>query len=267
MRIAQARRMRNPMPRLSAVGAAALVLAASALETSAQITEAPEPIALSWPHDGVFGTFDRAAAQRGFQVYREVCSACHGLDYVAFRNLADLGFSEEQVRALAAEYTVTDGPDDTGEMFERPAVPADPIPAPYPNPQAARAANGGALPPELSLITKARANGTDYLFSLMVGYEEPPAEVEAPEGLYYNAYFPGHWIAMPPPLQEGLVAYADGTEATVEQMAADVTTFLTWAGEPTLEARKQSGLKVMLFLIVLTGLCYATMRKVWAGAH
>ena len=255
------------MSPLRTVSAAALVLVASAFEISAQIAEAPEPIALSWPHDGIFGAFDRAAAQRGFQVYREVCSACHGLTYVAFRNLADLGFGEEEVRALAAEYTVTDGPDDTGEIFERPAVPADPIPPPYPNPQAARAANGGALPPELSLITKARADGTDYVYSLLVGYEEPPADIEAPAGMYYNAYFPGHWIAMPPPLQEGIVSYADGTEATVPQMAADVTTFLTWAGEPTLEQRKQSGLKVMLFLIVFTGLCYATMRKVWADAH
>jgi ubiquinol-cytochrome c reductase cytochrome c1 subunit len=255
------------MSRLNTVGAAALVLAAGALEASAQIAEAPEPIAVSWPHDGVFGTFDRAAGQRGFQVYREVCSACHGLTYVAFRNLAELGFSEEQVRALAAEYSVEDGPDDTGEMFERPAVPADAIPPPYPNDQAARAANGGALPPELSLITKARAGGSDYLFSLLVGYEEPPAEAEGPEGTYYNAYFPGHWIAMPPPLSEGVVSYGDGTEATVPQMAADVTTFLTWAAEPTLEQRKQTGLKVTLFLIVFTGLCYATMRKVWAYAH
>jgi ubiquinol-cytochrome c reductase cytochrome c1 subunit len=255
------------MSRLSTIGAAALVLAANAPEVSAQIAEAPEPIAVDWQHDGVFGTFDRAAAQRGFQVYREVCSACHGLTFVAFRNLADLGFSEEQVQALAAEYTVEDGPNDQGEMFERPAAPADPIPPPYPNPQAARVANGGALPPELSLITKARANGSDYVYSLMVGYVEPPAEAEAPEGMYYNAYFPGHWIAMPPPLSEGLVSYGDGTEASVEQMALDVATFLTWAGEPTLEQRKQSGLKVMLFLIVLTGLCYATMRKVWADAH
>jgi ubiquinol-cytochrome c reductase cytochrome c1 subunit len=259
--------MRNLMSGLRTVGAAALVIAASALQASAQIAEAPEPIEVDWAHDGIFGAFDRAAAQRGLQVYREVCSACHGLTYVAFRNLADLGFSEEQVRALAAEYSVEDGPDDTGEMFERPALPADPIPPPYPNPQAARAANGGALPPELSLITQARAGGSDYVYSLLVGYEDPPAEAEAPEGLYYNAYFPGHWIAMPPPLSEGLVAYADGTEATVPQMAADVTTFLTWAGEPTLEQRKQSGLKVMLFLLVFTGLCYATMRKVWADAH
>jgi ubiquinol-cytochrome c reductase cytochrome c1 subunit len=259
--------MRNLMSGLRTVGAAALVIAASALQASAQIAEAPEPIEVDWAHDGIFGAFDRAAAQRGFQVYREVCSACHGLTYVAFRNLADLGFSEEQVRALAAEYSVEDGPDDSGEMFERPALPADPIPPPYPNPQAARAANGGALPPELSLIIKARAGGSDYVYSLLVGYEDPPAEAEAPEGLYYNAYFPGHWIAMPPPLSEGLVAYADGTEATVPQMAADVTTFLTWAGEPTLEQRKQSGLKVMLFLLVFAGLCYATMRKVWADAY
>jgi ubiquinol-cytochrome c reductase cytochrome c1 subunit len=255
------------MSRLSTAGAAALILAASALQASAQIAEAPEPIAVSWQHDGVLGSFNRTAAQRGFQVYREVCSACHGLTFIAFRNLAELGFSEEQVRALAAEYTVSDGPDDTGEMFERPAVPADPIPPPYPNPQAARAANGGALPPELSLITKARAGGADYVYSLMVGYADPPADAEGPEGTYYNAYFPGHWIAMPPPLSEGQVQYADGTEASVDQMAMDVATFLTWAAEPTLEQRKQIGLKVMLFLVVFTGLCYATMRKVWADAH
>jgi ubiquinol-cytochrome c reductase cytochrome c1 subunit len=256
------------MSRLRTVGAAALVFAASAFDASAQIAEAPEPIAVDWPHEGLFGTFDRAAAQRGFQVYREVCSTCHSLTYVAFRNLMELGFSEDQVRALAAEYTVPGGPDDTGEIVERAALPSDPIPPPYPNEQAARAANGGALPPDLSLITKAREGGSDYVYSVLVGYEEPPADAAGgPEGTYYNAYFPGHWIAMPPPLQEGLVQYADGTEATVPQMAADVTTFFTWAGEPTLEQRKQTGLKAMLFLIVFTGLCYATMRKVWAYAH
>jgi ubiquinol-cytochrome c reductase cytochrome c1 subunit len=255
------------MSRLSTIGAAALVVAASALGYPARAAEEVELQHLSWQHDGMFGTFDRAAAQRGFQVYREVCSGCHGLTYVAFRNLSDLGFSDEEVAALAAEYSVEDGPNDEGEMFERAAVPADPIPPPYPNPQSARVANGGALPPELSLITKARAGGSDYVYSLMVGYEEPPAGEEGPEGMYYNAYFPGHWIAMPPPLDEGLIEYADGAQSTVPQMAADVTTFLTWAGEPTLEQRKQSGLKVVLFLIVLTGLCYATMRKIWAHAH
>jgi ubiquinol-cytochrome c reductase cytochrome c1 subunit len=253
------------MSRLITAGAVALAFAA--LGPSAFAVEESEPLKMAWPHEGIFGTFDRAAAQRGFQVYREVCSACHGLTYVAFRNLTELGFSEDQVRALAAEYTVPGGPDDTGEMVERSALPADPIPPPYPNEQAARAANGGALPPELSLITKARAGGSDHVYSVLVGYEEPPADVEPRESLYYNAYFPGHWIAMPPPLQDGQVTYADGTEATVPQMAADVTEFLTWAGEPTLEQRKQTGLKTMLFLIVFTGLCYATMRKVWAHAH
>jgi ubiquinol-cytochrome c reductase cytochrome c1 subunit len=259
--------MSMSMSSLRTMGAAALVLLAGVLESSAQIAEAPEPIEVDWQHEGLFGSFDRAAAQRGFQVYREVCSGCHGLTFVAFRNLMALGFSEDQVRALAAEYTVTDGPDANGEMFERPAVPADPIPPPYPNDQAARVANGGALPPELSLITKARADGSNYVYSVLVGYEEPPADVEPREALYYNAFFPGHWIAMPPPLFEDQVTYADGTQATIPQMAADVTTFLTWAGEPTLEQRKQTGLKAMLFLLVFTGLCYATMRKVWADAH
>lgn len=225
------------------------------------------PIEKDWHHDGIFGTFDRAAAQRGFQVYREVCSACHGLDYIAFRHLQDIGFSEEQVRALAAEYQITDGPNDEGEMIEREARPSDQVPSPYANEGEARVANGGALPPDLSLITKARAEGTDYLYSLLQGYTEPPAGEEAPEGMYYNAYYPGHWIAMPPPLTEGGVTYTDETEASVEQMANDVTAFLTWAAEPTLEARKQAGLKVMLFLIILTALLYATKRKIWSDMH
>jgi ubiquinol-cytochrome c reductase cytochrome c1 subunit len=225
------------------------------------------PIEKDWHHDGIFGTFDRAAAQRGFQVYREVCAACHGLDYIAFRHLQDIGFSEEQVRALAAEYQITDGPNDEGEMIEREARPSDQVPSPYANEGEARVANGGALPPDLSLITKARAEGTDYLYSLLQGYTEPPAGEEAPEGMYYNAYYPGHWIAMPPPLTEGGVTYTDETEASVEQMANDVTAFLTWAAEPTLEARKQAGLKVMLFLIILTALLYATKRKIWSDMH
>jgi ubiquinol-cytochrome c reductase cytochrome c1 subunit len=257
------------MSRLRTTCAPALLLAAQVVGDGVPAAaQEGEPIAVDWPHEGFFGTFDRAAAQRGFQVYREVCSTCHSLSYVAFRHLMDLGFSEDQVRALAAEYTVPGDPDESGEIAERAALPTDPIPPPYPNEQAARAANGGALPPDLSLITKARPGGSDYVYSLLVGYEDPPADVEPPrEGMYYNLYFPRNWIAMPPPLQEGLVQYADGTEATVPQMAADVTEFLTWAGEPTLEQRKQTGLKAMLFLIVFTGLCYATMRKVWAYAH
>jgi ubiquinol-cytochrome c reductase cytochrome c1 subunit len=250
------------------ISAAATVLLGLSLSGPAQAAEgAVHPIQHSWSFDGLFGSFDRAAAQRGFQVYREVCSLCHGLDHIAFRNLADLGFSEDQVRSLAAEYQVTDGPNDSGEMFERPATPADHIPPPFPNEQAARAAQGGALPPDLSLITKARADGSNYIYSVLVGYQDPPADAEGPEGTYYNLYFPGNWIAMPPPLSPDMVQYADGTSASIEQMAADVTVFLTWAGEPTLEARKQMGLKVMLFLIVLTGLLFATKRKVWAEVH
>lgn len=242
----------------------AVVLAAPAFAAE----EGVELIDRSWSHDGFFGTFDRAAAQRGFQVYREVCSGCHGVEYLAFRNLQDIGFSEEQVRALASEYTVTDGPDDTGEMFEREGRLSDNIPSPYENEGQARAANGGAYPPDLSLLTKARADGSNYLYSLMRGYVEPPADVEeAQPGMYYNAYFPGHWIAMPQPLYEGGVEYADGTEATIAQMSADVTTFLSWAAEPKLEERKQTGLKVMLFLIILTGLLYATKKKIWSDVH
>ncbi|MGI9435308.1 MAG: cytochrome c1 [Geminicoccaceae bacterium] len=221
----------------------------------------------SWPHEGPFGKFDRAAAQRGFQVYREVCAGCHSLNFIAFRNLGDLGFNEEQVKALAAEYEVTDGPDADGEMFERPAKPSDKLPAPFANDNAARASNGGALPPDLSLITKARADGTNYLYSLLQGYEEAPADFELGEGMSYNAYFGGHQIAMAQPLDDDAVEYADGTPATLEQMSGDVSVFLTWAAEPTLEERKGTGLKAMMFLIVLTGLLYATKRKIWADMH
>lgn len=221
-----------------------------------------------WPHAGIFGKFDKAAAQRGFQVYREVCSGCHSLDFVAFRNLADLGFSEDEVKALAAEYTVVDGPDDEGEMFERPGKPFDYIPGPYPNANAARAANGGAYPPDLSLMAKARANGTNYLYSLLQGYsDEPPADVEVSEGMNYNAYFPGHQIAMAQPLYEEAVEYADGAATTLEQHASDIATFLTWTAEPKLEERKGMGLKAMIFLIILTGLFYATKRKIWSDMH
>lgn len=222
----------------------------------------------AWPHDGIFGKFDKAAAQRGFQIYREVCASCHSLKYVAFRNFHDLGFSEEEVKALAAEYTVEDGPDDEGEMFERAGKPFDYLPSPYPNENAARAANGGAYPPDLSLIAKARADGTNYVYSLLLGYnDEPPAGVEISDGMSYNAYFPGHQIAMAQPLYEEAVEYADGTGGTLEQHASDIATFLTWTAEPKLEERKGMGLKVMIFLVILTGLFYATKRKIWSDLH
>lgn len=229
--------------------------------------EAPEPPARNWSFNGFFGTFDRAAAQRGLQVYLEVCAACHSLNLVAYRNLSELGFNEDEVKAIAARYTVTDGPDDNGELFERPAIPADHFVSPFPNEQAARAANGGAYPPDLSLVVKAREGGADYIYAFLTGFGEPPADMELQPGMNYNEYFPGHQVAMPNILMEGGVEFADGTPATVENQAADVTHFLAWAAEPELEARKQMGAKVILFLIIFTGMMYAVKRKVWSDLH
>jgi ubiquinol-cytochrome c reductase cytochrome c1 subunit len=217
--------------------------------------------------EGMFGTFDRAAAQRGLQVYNQVCASCHSLKYVAFRTLGDLGYEPEQVEALAAQYQVTDGPNDQGEMYQREAKASDTFPSPFPNDAAARAANGGALPPDLSVITQARPNGPDYLHALLAGYEEAPADADLPPGQYWNTAFPGHQIAMPPPLSEGIVEYQDGTEATVSQMAHDVTVFLHWAAEPNMEARKRGGIGVVLFLLIFTGMLYAVKRKVWRDLH
>lgn len=217
--------------------------------------------------EGIFGTFDRAAAQRGLQVYNQVCASCHSLKYVAFRSLGDLGYGPDQVEAIAARFRVEDGPNDQGEMYERPAKPADTFPSPFANEQAARAANGGAYPPDLSVITKARPGGGDYIHALLTGYEEPPADADLPPGQYWNTAFPGHQIAMPPPLSEGIVEYQDGTEATVEQMSHDLVTFLHWAAEPHMEERKRMGIAVVLFLVVFTGLLYAAKRKVWHDVH
>jgi ubiquinol-cytochrome c reductase cytochrome c1 subunit len=218
--------------------------------------------------DGLFGTYDRASAQRGYQVYKEVCSACHSMRQHYFRNLREIGLSDAEVRAIAATVEVTDGPNDDGAMFERPGRPSDRFRAPFANEKAARAANNGALPPDLSVITKAREGGADYIHALLTGYEDPPAGVELMEGMHYNKYFPGHQIAMAPPLSaEGQVEFHDGTRATVEQMAHDLSTFLAWAAEPEMEQRKAMGVRMILFLIVLGGLAYAVKRKVWADAH
>ncbi len=226
-----------------------------------------EPKDVSWPHSGFFGTFDRAALQRGFKVYQEVCHSCHAAKYLTFRSLGDLGFNEDEVKAIAAQYTVMDGPNDEGEMFERPARPSDVMPPPFPNPAAARAANGGALPPDLSLMAKARHEGDSYIFSLLTGYEDPPAGEEVAPGQYYNPYFPGHKIGMPPPLNPDQVTYDDGTSASVDQMAGDVSQFLSWLAEPKMEQRKQTGIKVVLFLVILSVLLYFYKRKVWADVH
>ena len=232
--------------------------------------EPSTPPAQGWTFDSIFGElFDRAALQRGFQVYNEVCSACHGLKRLYYRNILEIGFDEEQVKAFAAERDVIDGPDVEGEMFDRPARLTDRIVSPFPNDNAARAANNGALPPDLSLMVKARMGGADYVYALLTGFkEEPPEDAEELlEGMYYNEYFRGNQIAMAPPLDDDLVEYADGTEATVNQMARDVTEFLAWTAKPELEARKRMGIRVILFLLVLTGMLYAVKRKVWSDVH
>ncbi len=226
--------------------------------------DAEKPPQMDWSFSGPFGTYDRGALQRGFQVYKQVCSACHGMDLKSYRNLTDLGFSEDEVKAIAAEYTVIDGPNDEGEMFERPARPSDRFKNPYPNEEAAKYANNGALPPDMSLITKARKDGANYTYGILVGYEEAPAEKELMAGQYYNKYMAGNVIAMAPPLSDGIIGYEDGTDETVEQYAKDVTQFLVWAAEPELEERKQMGIKVILFLLVFSGIMYAVKKKIWA---
>ena len=225
------------------------------------------PRKLEWSFDGIFGTVDKQSAQRGFQVYKEVCSACHSLNRVAFRNLTEIGFSEAEVKALAASYQIKDGPNDSGDMFDRPGKASDSFVAPYANEQAARASNNGAYPPDFSLIFKARHDGGNYIYSLITGYEPAPAEVKLATGQYYNPYIAGERLAMPAPLSDGQVTYADGTTASVDQMARDVVNFLQWAAEPEMEARKQMGIKVMIYLAIFTAFMYIAKRNLWKKLH
>jgi cytochrome c1 len=266
----------------------ALLVAGAFAAGGAGIAAAAESVAPpkeNWTFAGPFGTFDRAQLQRGFKVYREVCQNCHGLSLISFRNLAEPGgpeYTPAQAAAIAAEYKVKDGPNDQGEMFERPGRPADRFPAPFPNDQAARAANGGASPPDLSVIAKARTyergfpwflldifpfpyqeNGVDYILALLKGYEQKPANVSIPEGSHYNKYFPGNAIGMPPPLSDGQVTYDDGAPATIDQYARDITAFLMWTAEPHLEARKRVGLQVIIFLLGFAVLLYFTKKRIW----
>jgi ubiquinol-cytochrome c reductase cytochrome c1 subunit len=268
--------MRRPLlmlvPTLKAAAlAAVLALAPAALGSGARAAEGHDVIHIPdtrFSFDGIFGTFDRASAQRGFQVYKEVCSACHSMRQLSYRHLTGIGLNPAQIAALASQFQVQDGPNDNGEMFERPARPSDHFRRPFANDAAARAANNGALPPDLSVMSKAREGGADYLHALLVGYEEPPPGITVMEGMHYNKYFPGHQIAMAPPLNtEGQVTFADGTKATVDQMATDVATFLAWAAEPELEQRRAMGVRMIIFLTILGGLAYAVKRKVWADLH
>lgn len=282
---------------LGIVAAVALVLSAGAsLAQEAEHSEAApthfpihKPKQEDWSFAGPFGTYDKGQLQRGFKVYKDVCSQCHSMHLVAIRTLEELGYSEAQVKAIAAEYTVQDGPNDAGDMFDRPGIPSDYFPSPFPNVQAAAASYGGAAPPDLSLIAKARGiergfptfifdiftqyaeNGPDYIHSLLTGYDEqPPAGMEVPEGTHYNPYFNAALsLKMPPPLtKDVLVEYDDGTPASVDQNARDVSAFLMWAAEPHLEDRKKTGFRVLVFLVLFGAMVYMTKRRIWAGvAH
>ena len=258
-------------------------------QTHDQTWEFPlkKPPLLSWSFAGIFGNYDQAQLQRGFQVYREVCSNCHSLKYIAFRNLSEPGgpgFTDAEVKALAAEYQITAGPNDQGDMFQRPGLPSDHLPSPFPNEEAAAANNGGAAPPDLSLMAKARAAergpmwtvidfftqyqeaGPNYIHALLTGFgEQPPEGLAIPEGTYFNPYFlAGPSLKMPPPLSDGAVTYSDGSPETVDQYARDVAAFLMWAAEPHLVARKRVGFQVGIFLIVFAGLMYLTKKRVWS---
>ena len=226
-----------------------------------------ELLSPEWSFKGFFGKFDKPSSQRGYQVYSEVCAACHSIKYLNYRNLAEPGgpeFSTEQAKIIASNFEVVDGPDDTGEMFTRPARLSDNFVGPYPNEKAAAAANGGAYPPDMSVLVKARGGGVDYIYSLLQGYEDPPPGVTLDDGVYYNKYMYGNKIKMSNQLSDGLVEYADGTISTVEQMSKDVTTFLMWAAEPHLEARHQMGFKAIVYLIILTTLVYFSMKRIWS---
>ena len=221
----------------------------------------------NWSFEGFTGTFDRASLQRGYKVYREVCSGCHSMKLLYYRDLIDIGFSPEQVKVIAAEYMVIDGPDNEGNMFERPAKPSDRFVGPFVNKQEARFNNNGAYPPDLSVIVKARKNGANYLYNLLLGYTDPPENFETSEEMYYNQWIDGNQIAMAPPLGEGYVDYDDGTNNTLPQLAEDVVTFLKWSAEPELEERKSLGIKVIIFFVVLGFIVFFAKRRLWKDVH
>lgn len=251
-----------------AVAAIATVTATGA--TAKSLLHAPPPITIAhadddalhppridWPHSSMFSSFDAASIRRGYHVYANVCSSCHSLSRIAYRNLVGVAFSEDEVKEMVEEIEVEDGPNEEGLMFSRPGRLSDYIPTPYPNDQAARYANNGALPPDLSLMAKARHGGADYLWALLTGYRDAPQGINVRDGLYYNPYFPGGQIAMARALYDDAVEYEDGTPATTSQMAKDVSTFLAWAAEPEHDTRKKMGMEFMGAMAVLAvGLLY-----------
>ncbi len=226
-----------------------------------------EPKEVNWPFSGATGRVDKQAAQRGYQVYKEVCSNCHSMRLLSYRNLEAIGFSEAEVKAIAASASVKDGPNDSGDMFDRPGRPSYWFVSPFANEKAARASNGGALPPDLSLIFKARPNGANYIYSLLAGYEQAPVGMHLGNGMNYNPYFPGGQLAMPKPLSDDQVTYQDGTKSNVEQMARDVVIFLQWAAEPEMEHRKEMGIKVLIYLVIFTILFYLAKKRIWKNVE
>ena len=253
---------------LLALPGASLAEEASGTQTNGN--HAPKMAPQSWSFAPPFGTFDNAQLQRGYQVYKEVCASCHSMRLLSYRNLGEPGgpaFSPKAVEILAAQAQVSDGPNEKGEMFQRPARPSDRFRSPFANDQLARVANNGALPPDLSVIAKARPGGSDYLYALLTGYRETPSGFELAQGMYYNEAFPGHQIAMPPPLSDGVISYTDGTEPTLDNYARDVSAYLMWAAEPKLEERHRTGARVMIFLIVFVVIMYLAKRSVWARLH
>lgn len=249
------------------LSSAVVMCLASPVAMASESAGVQEITDVDFSFEGPFGTYDKASLQRGLMIYRQVCAGCHGLKRVAYRHLEALGYNEDQIKAIAAEYTVMDGPNDDGEMFERAARPSDFFKPPFANDKAAAAANGGAIPPDLSLITKARHGGGEYVFSVLNGYATAPEGVEVAEGKHYNKAMAGNIIAMAPPLTNGAVSYEDGSPQTVEQYAKDVSTFLTWAAEPEMEQRKQMGIKVFLFLGVLAFVMYRVKKAIWKKVH
>jgi ubiquinol-cytochrome c reductase cytochrome c1 subunit len=225
--------------------------------------EAIQPPKILWGFEGFSGTFDRQSIQRGLQIYTQVCSACHSLKLLSYRNLNEIGFSEAEVKAIAAQYSTNAEPDEHGEIKQRPALPSDSFVPPFPNENAARAANGGAYPVDQSLIVKARENGPDYIYALLTGYRNPPANIQVAQGKYYNPYFPGGQISMPPPLHDNIVTYSDGTPATLEQMSKDIINFLQWAAEPEMEKRKSMGIKSLLYLFIMTVFFILAKKRIW----
>tara|TARA_R110001592_G_scaffold27763_12_gene102703 strand:- start:4459 stop:5232 length:774 start_codon:yes stop_codon:yes gene_type:complete len=250
---------------------AALIISVAPVTSAMASGDAPVAPAQEWSFEkgpiGAFGEYDKAALQRGYKIYREVCASCHSMKRMYFRNLEALGYNESQIKNIASEYTVEDGPNDEGDMFERAALPSDHFVSPFANDKAAAFANGGATPPDLSLIIKARANGANYVYGLLNGYGEPPEGMEVVEGKHWNKYFPGHNISMAPPLSEGQVSYEDGSPETVEQYAHDLVQFLKFASDPHMEARKKAGFRVILFLLVFAGIMYRVKKKIWADVH